>query len=183
MEDCRIVDLYWSRDERAIAETRAKYERMLLSLSYSLLSSHPDAEECVSDTYFRAWNAMPDARPTFLGAFLAKITRRLSLDRYRALHSAKRGGIGNATEELGDAIPSDVTVESEWDRQELTRLINRFLGAQTEEKRTMFVKRYFYAEGIEQIAREMHLTAGAVKVTLHRMRMRLKQLLETEGLL
>ena len=81
MEDSKIVDLYWARDERAIRESDTKYGRMLTSLSYSLLYSHEDAEECVNDTYLDAWGAMPEAKPTYLGAFLSQITRRISIDR------------------------------------------------------------------------------------------------------
>ena len=90
MDDGKIVDLYWARDEKAITESQRKYGRMLSSLSYSLLSSYEDAEECVNDTYLDAWNAMPEARPEFLGAFLSKITRRISIDRFRAKH--REGG-------------------------------------------------------------------------------------------
>ena len=86
MEDFKIVDLYWDRNECAISETDKKYGNMLKSLSFSLLSSREDAEECVNDTYLDAWNAMPQARPTYLGAFLSKITRRISVDRFRASH-------------------------------------------------------------------------------------------------
>ena len=100
MEDNKIVDLYWARNEYAIRETDFKYGRMLKSLSYSLLSSREDAEECVNDTYLDAWNAMPTARPTYLGAFLSKITRRISIDRWRRLHREKRGGVQTVLEEL-----------------------------------------------------------------------------------
>ena len=100
MEDYKIVDLYWERNETAIKETDNKYGKMLQSLSFQLLSSREDAEECVNDTYLDAWNSMPEARPVYLGAFLSKITRRISIDRWRTKHREKRGGIANAMEEL-----------------------------------------------------------------------------------
>ena len=116
MEDYQIVDLYWARKEKAIAETEKKYGKMLHSLSYSLLSSHEDAEECVNDTYLGAWNTMPDARPMYLGSFLSKITRRLSIDRWRREHRAKRGGVAAVVEELSECIPDDNTPAAEYQR-------------------------------------------------------------------
>ena len=92
MEDYQIVNLYWARKEEAISESDRKYGRMLNALSYSLLASHEDAEECVSDTYLAAWRAMPTDRPTYLGAFLSKITRHISVDRYRAAHRGRSPG-------------------------------------------------------------------------------------------
>ena len=105
MEDCQIVDLYWARNEQAITESDLKYGRLLRSISYSCLGSREDAEECTNDTYLDAWNAMPTARPDALGAFLSKIVRRISIDRFRHDHRARRGGIENLTEELTDCIP------------------------------------------------------------------------------
>ena len=106
MEDYQIVDLYWARQESAIAETDKKYGRMLNSISFSLLSSAEDAEECVNDTYVAAWQSMPQERPTYLGAFLSKIIRRISVSRYRTSHAQKRGGASVLIEELSEAIPS-----------------------------------------------------------------------------
>ena len=114
MEDYKIVDLYWARKESAIGESHRKYGRMLQSLSFSMLDSKEDAEECVNDTYLDAWNAMPTARPTYLGAFLSKITRRISIDRFRSSHRQKRGGMGEIMEELNECIPADSDVEGEY---------------------------------------------------------------------
>lgn len=183
MEDFKIVDLYWARNERAISETEQKYGRMLHSLSYSVLSSHEDAEECVNDTYVDAWGAMPDARPMYLGAFLSKITRRISIDRFRAIHRQKRGGMGVAIEELTDCIPDTETVEGAYENGRLRDAINRFLHAQPTEKRVMFIRRYFYSQSITEIAAVTCSSEAKVKVTLHRMRQSLKALLEKEELL
>lgn len=182
MEDSRIVDLYWARDEAAISESDRKYGRMLSSLSYSLLSSREDAEECVNDTYIGAWNAMPTARPDHLGAFLSKIARRISIDRFREKHSEKRGGIDNLTSELTECIP-DTSGESELDSKEIRRVINGFLSDCDEEKRVMFVLRYFYSKPIEEIALRVGSGESRVKTTLHRMRAALKKRLEEEGLM
>ena len=182
MEDSRIVDLYWQRDESAISESDRKYGRMLNVLSFSLLSSREDAEECVNDTYIDAWNSMPDARPDYLGAFLSKITRRISIDRFRRKHSEKRGGIDNLTSELTECIP-DTYSERELDSNEIRRVINDFLAEYDSEKRAMFVLRYFYSRSIEEIALKVGSRESRVKTTLHRMRQRLREKLEKEGLM
>lgn len=183
MEDYQIVDLYWERKERAIAETQVKYGKMLHSLSYSLLYSHEDAEECVNDTYLGAWNAMPDARPMYLGPFLSKITRRLSIDRWRREHREKRGGAATLTEELTDCIPDSDTPAEEYQRGLLRGELNAFLRTLPEEKRAIFVRRYFYAQPVGIIARELGIGEGKVKVVLHRLREQLKVRLEACDLL
>lgn len=183
MDDCKIVDMYWDRDEHAIAETEKKYGRMLYSLSYSLLSCHEDAEECVNDTYVDAWNAMPTARPDYLGAFLSKLTRRISIDKYRSEHRQKRGGEDNILLELTDCVPSSCSVEDEYNNDRLREALDSFVGKLEREKRVMFIKRYFYFSSIEQISREMNISESKVKTTLFRTRRLLRELLEREGLL
>ncbi|MBQ4090942.1 MAG: sigma-70 family RNA polymerase sigma factor [Clostridia bacterium] len=183
MDDSRIVDLYWARDERAISESDIKYGRMLTLLSFSLLSSREDAEECVNDTYLDAWGAMPTARPEFLGAFLSKITRRISIDRFRERHREKRGGIDNLSAELSDCIPSGEDPEAEYDSQQLREEINAFLRSLPKEKRVMFVLRYFYSRSVEEIALQMGLGTSNVKTSLFRCRQQLKKRLEEKELL
>lgn len=183
MEDYKIVDLYWERNEKAIKESDVKYGRMLHALSLSLLSSFEDAEECVNDTYLDAWNAMPEARPTYLGAFLSKITRRISVDRYRKLHRQKRGGIDTVIEELTECVSDFRTPADEYESERLRTVINAFLGDQTEEKRAMFVRRYFASQSLSEIAFATRATETKVKVTLHRMRQELRQRLEEQKLL
>lgn len=183
MEDYRIVDLYWARNETAISESDRKYGRLLKSLSFSLLSSHEDAEECVNDTYLDAWNAMPTARPDHLGAFLSKITRRISIDRFRADHREKRGGMGVLVEELTDCIPSPDSVERDYENGRLSDALNRFLAAQQPERRVIFIRRYFYSQSIDEIARGMQIGASKVKITLYRMREALRKELEEQDLL
>lgn len=183
MEDNKIVDLYWARDEKAIAESESKYGKLLHALSLSLLASHEDAEECVNDTYLDAWKAMPAARPAYLGAFLAKITRRISIDRYRLLHRQRRGGIREVTEELTDCIPDSFSMEADYENKRLAQTINRFLAGQSEEKRAIFLRRYFCSQSVEEIASALQLTESKVKVTLHRMREALRKELEERELL
>lgn len=183
MEDYRIVDMYWDRNEGAIAESDRKYGRMLNSLSFALLSSREDAEECVNDTYVDAWNAMPTARPENLGAFLSKITRRISIDRFRKQHRQKRGGLDNLTLELTDCIPSSESVESEYENRQLREHLDSFLYSLDKEKRVMFIRRYFYSHSVEQISEQMNISVPKVKTTLFRIRKSLKEYLEKEGLL
>lgn len=110
MDDVYIVGLYWARSENAIAETRRKYGAMLTGVSLSLVQSAEDAEECVNDTYLAAWNSMPTERPNYLGAFLAKIVRRISVDRYRASHAEKRCGATVPIDELVALVGSILSV-------------------------------------------------------------------------
>ena len=182
MQDKDIVDLYWSRDEDAIRYTDEKYGRMLLSLSFSLTSSHGDSEEIVNDTYLKAWNSMPQDRPDMLGAYLSKITRALSVDRYRR-NTAEKRGAGAVTEELSDLIPSGFSMDDVIDADHLKNTLNSFLYAQSREKRVMFVKRYYMGETVERIAEELGAGESKVKMTLSRMRASLYELLKKEGLL
>ncbi len=181
MEDRLIVDLYWSRSENAIVQTKTKYGNMLTGISFSTLQNREDAEECVNDTYLAAWDAMPTDRPTFLGAFLAKIVRRLSVNKYRAKHAEKRGGIAVLTEELMDCIPSNICVETDFENKQLAEALNRFLMSLDEEKRYMFVRRYFYSDSVASIAAQCKTGQSKVKTTLHRTRAALKTFLEKEG--
>ena len=183
MEDYKIVDLYWARNEAAISESDRKYGKILKSLSYSLLSSYEDAEECVNDTYLDAWRAMPTARPTYLGAFLSKITRRISVDRFRASHRQKRGGMEVILEELTDCIPSHNNVFEEYENGRLSEALNRFLYAQNEEKRAIFIRRYFYSQSVEEISSALGMSNSKVKVTLYRLREILRKELEEQDLL
>lgn len=183
MDDSKIVDMYWARNENAICESDKKYGRMLHSLSYSLLSSREDAEECVNDTYLDAWGAMPMARPEFLGAFLSKITRRISVDRFRAKHREKRGGIDNMLSELSDCIPLRDDQGGEYDSERIREALNGFLYSLTKEKRVMFILRYFYSKSIGDIAIQMDIGESKIKTTLHRLRGDLKKILEEQELL
>ena len=183
MEDFKIVDLYWERSERAISETRTKYERMLSGISYSLLRSYEDAEECVNDTYLSAWNSMPSDRPIYLGAYLSKIIRALSIDKFRSKHSKRRGGFEELCEELDECIPDPSSIQAQYENGQLARAINRFIAELPEEKRVIFIRRYFYSDSVEQIAKRMGFTSSKVKTSLFRMREELRQILEKEDML
>jgi RNA polymerase sigma-70 factor (ECF subfamily) len=184
MEDARIVDLYWARDERAIEQSETKYGRMLRSVARGLVGNDADAEECVNDTYLDTWNAIPTARPDYLGAFMAKITRRISIDRFRREHREKRGGAGELIDELTDCVPDrSPTPPEEYENGRLRDALNRFLAAMPQENRVLFVGRYFFSKSVAELADEHGLTETNVKVRLYRLRESLRRQLGEEGLL
>lgn len=184
MDDSSIVELYWARSETAVDCTDRKYGKMLNKISYSLLLSHEDAEECVNDTYLAAWQRMPTDRPLYLGAFLAKIVRAISIDRYRARHRKKRDGwIALLYDELSECIPDCSDPGSEYERGRLAELLNAFLESLPPERRSMFLLRYFCSEPISNIAARLNCGESRVKTSLHRMRAELREKLEKEGLM
>lgn len=182
MEDFQIVELYWARSESAIKESDRKYGKMLTKISFSMLSSNEDAEECVNDTYLSAWNRMPTDRPTYLGAFLSRIVRGISIDRYRRRKAQKRSGSEIAIDELEECIPSQSNVEGELENGALSEAINRFLGTMDHDSRVVFVRRYYLTQSISEIARELGFSEGKVKTLLFRRRKELYNMLEKEGL-
>ncbi len=142
MDDQMIILLYWKRDEKAIAETEAKYGDYCYSIAYRILDNNEDAEESVNDTYNAAWNSMPPHRPSVLSSFLGKITRRIAIDKFRYRTAQKRGGgeMPLALDELLDCVASDEAIDKELERQRLSDIINRFvLSLPTAEKRCFFV--------------------------------------------
>lgn len=183
MDDKQIVDLYFARSERAIDETARKYGRYCHAIAHSLLGNDADAEECVNDTYLAAWNAMPPHRPSLLSTFLGKLTRRISVDRFRRDHAKKRSGeLCSILDELEEALPSDApTPACELEQAELARCINTFLASLAETDRRIFLRRYFYGESIAQIAKSFTFTESRVKSLLHRTRQKLRTHLELEG--
>lgn len=183
MEDKQIVDLYWERSERAIEETGRKYGSMLQRLSQSILRVKEDAEECVNDSYVSAWNSMPENRPTYLGAYMAKIVRNLSLNLVEKSNAVKRKADLVPLEELEECI-SDSDDPSRWGEEgRIQGVINEFLAALPEDKRKIFVRRYFFNDSEEEIADTFRLGKGNVRVILYRMRLGLKNRLKEAGLL
>ncbi len=180
MTDEKIIALYFSRDESAISETNDKYGRMLNSVSYGILSSTPDAEECVNETYLRTWNSVPPTVPRSLSSFLTRIVRNLSLDRYRKNRGVAEMGVTALFDELSDTIP-----DSDGDPVDdlaLREAINSFLGSLAKRERIIFVKRYFFARDLVDIAREEGISPSNVKIILYRSRLALKEKLEKEGI-
>lgn len=185
MEDSQIVSLYWERNEQAIMETAVKYGRYCFSIAYNILSSREDADESVNDTYMSAWERIPPHQPAVLSAFLGKLTRRISLNRWRNRSRRKRGGgeMILALEELGECIPSREDVTQQMEQKELNRQIVQFLNSLNETEREVFVSRYWYLADIRQIANVFGFSESKVKSMLHRTRIRLKSHLEKEGMM
>ena len=183
MQDSQIVELYWQRSEDALRQTEIKYGKMLFSVSFDLTHSRQDSEECVNDTYLKAWNSMPTDKPDMLGAYLTKIIRAFSIDRYRRERAEKRGGIGAATEELTELIPSDFSFDGYIDNELLKDVFEKFLSGLDKEKRVIFVKRYYFCLDIDTISKQTGLGVSAVKTALFRMRNKLGEELKRQGLL
>lgn len=183
MNDKSIIDLYFSRDEEAITQTDKKYGRYCYSIAYNILTNKEDAEESVSDTYMTAWRAIPPRRPSVLSTFLGKITRHISIDRWRVNSAYKRGGgeITLALEELGDCVSGRHNVEMEYERKELIRAYVKFLDALPVTERRVFLRRYWYVDSIETIAKEFGFSQSKVKTMLHRTRAKLRKQLAEEG--
>ena len=183
MQDEKIVQLYWDRDEQAIGESSAKYGKYCGTIAGNILNSRTDAEECVNDTWLRAWNSMPPHRPVLLSVFLGKITRNLAFDRYRALRREKRGGgqMDLVLEELEECVSDRDDPAQQHQVQELMAEINAYLLALPKTKRDLFILRYWYADSIRQIAEKSGLSENNVSVSLSRMRKDLKAHLHERG--
>ena len=183
MEDNRIVELYFERSEAAISETQKKYGKYCQYIAYSILNSQLDAEECVNDTYIRAWESIPPQRPQILKSFLGKITRNIALDRYDRLHALKRGGnAGLALEEIGECIPDTKDGREMSDEIALKEAINGFLASLPKQTRIIFMRRYWYLSPIAHISGDLGLSVNNVKVILMRTRKKFKEYLEKEGI-
>ena len=180
MEDRAIVALYWKRAETAILETKKQYGRLLLSISRGILRNEEDAEECENDTYLRAWDTIPPKRPEKLSAFLAKITRNLSLDRYDAMHAEKRGGgeVPFLLDELAEVIADEAAFPA--DTEDLSEVLNAFLGRLKPDARTIFLRRYWFGDSVQEISARSGFGESKIKMSLLRTRQNLKEVLEKE---
>ena len=175
MDDAKIVQLYWDRNEQAIPVTTDKYGNYCTSIAMNILGNREDAEECVNDTYLNAWNTIPPHRPNILSTFLGKIVRNLSIKRYKHNTADKRGG-GQATvvlDEIAEFVSDTGSVEQEIDRRELVKAIDSFLDRLPTDKRNIFVCRYWYFDSISDIANRFGMTENNVSVTLNRLRLKL----------
>ena len=183
MEDERIVALYWERSEDAIWQTQSKYDNYCMGIAGRILSNHEDARECVNDTYLAAWDAIPPQRPAVLSTFLGKLTRRISIDRWRALTADKRGGsaVTVALEELEMCIPGGTDPVKEVEAKELAEAISGFLRTLPYIQRKVFLMRYFEMADLTQIQEKFQISNSKAKSMLHRSRKKLKAYLQEEG--
>lgn len=183
MVDEQIVQMYWDRNEDAIVVTGHKYGTYCYRIARNILELHEDSEECVSDTWLRAWNTMPPQRPSRLQQFLAKITRHLAFDRFKRNTAQKRGSgqMELVLSELESCIPGPGTPEEDFIAKELADSVNRFVQNLPERDANIFVRRYFFTEALSDISARYGMTENNVAVILNRVRNRLKNHLEKEG--
>lgn len=183
MDDREIVALFEIRSENAIRQTAAQYGRYCHSIAFRILQNDQDAEECVSDTYLRVWNAIPPACPTNLQTFLGKITRNLALNRYEKRTADKRGGgqMPLVLEELAECLP-DHDWETRCETTDIREALNRFLQGLPKETRVIFVRRYWFMQSANEIALALGISPNRVNVTLHRTRRKLQTYLKQEGI-
>lgn len=185
MEDRQIISLYFERDERALKETENSYGHACRAVSLNILHNGADAEECVNDTWIRTWNSIPPQKPKSLKAYVLKIVRNISFDRWEKEHAAKRGG-GQFTavlDELSECVPSSANVEQEVSQKLLSEAISAFLKGRNRRDSSLFVRRYFFAEPVSVIAEQAGIAPNNVTSILYRLRCDLKTYLEKEGFL
>lgn len=183
MDDSDIVALYHRREERAIIESDKKYGRLCRCVAMRLLALREDAEECVNDTWYAAWNRMPPECPQALGAFFGRITRNLAVSRYRREHAQKRfEGMAVLLSELEDCVPAQETVEEALDRKRIGHIISVWLDGLKPEERRLFVRRYWYGETVKAIAAELGEDSNTISQRLLRLRKALRAFFESEGM-
>ncbi len=179
-EDATIIELFFARSEAAISRCMEKYGRYCHTIAERILHSREDAEECVSDTWLRAWHSIPPARPTRLKGYLGTIARHLALDRLDASRAQKRGEAVEVAEEFWECLPSDEA--SVADEAAFRDSMDRFLSSLDSRTRVVFLRRYWYICPVREIAEGMGMSEGAVKTLLHRTRVKLKEFLDKEGI-
>lgn len=179
MEDTQIIQLFFARSEEAIMALAEKYGTACQKLSFNILQDNRDAEECVNDSYLTVWNRVPPAIPSPLFAYLCKIVRNLSIDRYRKRHAAKRTDtLTVAWEELEPFLPAASTPEQEMDSRQITIILNQFLGTLSRQDRLMFLRRYWFMDSYQEIAQIAGLNENTLSVRLTRIRKKLKTYLQ-----
>lgn len=183
MTDQQLLELYFARSEQAITETEKQYGSLCYTISYNILYNREDAEECVNDTYLSAWNHIPPTRPTIFSVYLSRITRNLSIDRWRKSHAGKRGKgqVTAAVEELEYCLTKGDDPEKAYLQKELTEVLNEFLGTLTQVERKVFVSRYWYLDSVGDISNNYGFSIPKVKNMLMRTRRKLKKHLEQKG--
>lgn len=181
MNDLEIISLYVQRDEKALQETAAKYGRFCHTMALNILSVHEDAEECVNDTYLKAWNSIPPEEPDYLKGWLGKVVRNISLDLWRKNHRKKRyAGMESLFDELDECIPDPVGVEDEVERRDLTVLLSKWLASLPKNDRILFMRRYWYGESLKNIAKTCHATPTDLANRMYQLRQKLKSELKSE---
>ena len=183
MQDEQIVQMFWNRDEAAIAATREKYGSYLFVIAQNILSNREDSMECVNDTYLAAWNSIPPHKPQVLQSYLSKLTRRISIDAYRRNHRLKRkeSAYDISLSELDDCVSDSVTPESELEYKRLAKAISDFLRSIPQTERTLFICRYYFMDSLRDSARYCNIREVTAKTLLYRTRCSLRNYLKKEG--
>lgn len=181
--DIQIIELYWNRDERAIAESNSHYGAYCGRIARNILSNYEDAEECVSDTWLRTWECVPPQRPNSLAAFFGRIVRNLSISRYRAYRAQKRfNGITILLSELDDCVPAPSSVEQASEDRLITEAIDNWLSQLPKDDRVLFIRRYWFGDAVNTLAEECGLTQNQMAQRMLRLRKGLKAALIQEGI-
>ncbi len=183
MQDEKIVELYFQRDESAIAHTQEKYNLYLYKIAYNILADSEDSKESVNDTYLAAWNSIPPHKPSVLSTYLGKITRRISIDIFRKRNRVKRQGSEYAVSltELSECISDNRTPESDLEIKSLGEAINTYLGTISADARNIFIGRYYFLDSVSNVARYCGISESKAKISLHRTRKGLGEYLKKEG--
>lgn len=183
MEDNRIIDLYWERNENALTQTAEKYGKLCYSIAFNLLNNNEDSEECVDDTYLSAWNLMPPQRPAFLSAFLAKITRNNAFNRIKYSKRKKRSNSQPdiLLSELEECLPSNQSADESLNESYVAELISNYLRSISKNKATLFIFRYFFCYSIDELSAKSGYTKEKITSMLYRMRCELKIKLKEGG--
>lgn len=183
MTDGEIIELYFRRDERAIAATQERFGKYCEKIARNILADEQDALECVNDVYLKVWENIPPERPDILAAYLATITRRTALSRYRRENAGKRGGgeVALILDELSELVSDGRSVEKTAENHQLIASINRFLDALSEMSRRVFVLRFVCCESVRDIARRFGKSENSISVSLNRTKKQLKKHLDKEG--
>ncbi len=182
MDDSQIIHLFYKRSEQAIIAVEKKYQNILFSVSYNILNNRMDAEESVNDVYLAAWNTIPPQTPNPLLTYLIRIARNISIKRYHKNSAIKRNSYYDvALSELENSLSDIESVEEKYEVKELAEAINTFLDKIDQKNKRIFVRRYYFADSIEEIAQKFSLSENNVSVRLYRIRKKLKKYLEKEG--
>ena len=183
IDDNTIIQMFFDRNENAIKATSEKYGAYCHTIAGNILGNHEDVEECVNDTYLKTWDAIPPSRPSVFRTFLGKITRNTAFDIYKKQNADKRGNgqVAEVLDELAECVSGGNEPEKEYDRKELTANINSFLGTLSKEKCAIFVRRYWYAESVSDMAKRFGKSEGSLSVSLNRLRKDLHAYLTERG--
>jgi len=184
LKDHEIIELFFERSEQAITELILKYGAAVKKVASNILRNPQDIEECTSDTYLHVWNRIPPTRPAYLGAYVCRIARNVCLKRYHANTAEKRNSHYDvALQELEATIPALSTVESDYEAKELTQYLNRYMKSLSADDRYLFMRRYWYGDGVSEIAENLEISAHNASVRLFRLRQKLQTYLQKEGMI